>query len=314
MKTAWLYPGQGSQFCGMGRDLWATFSPAREVLEMAESLCECPLGEYSLRGPAATLTRTDVLQPAVTAMNIGCTLLLRDAGYQPDMVAGHSLGEFSALFAAGVLTAEETLRLVIERGRAMNLAAEQSRGGMLALKGLTDAQTEALVAEAGAGEVCVANYNSPDQIVVSGTTDGLKRFAHAVRAAGALCIELPVAGAWHSSAMKSAAEAFERELDKVRLRDANCPVYLNTTGEPETDAGRIGASLRKQMLSPVRWRYIVEGMRTADAGTFLEVGPGKVLRGLLRRICPDEQQYVVRGIDGPRSLGFLHPQTVAAVA
>ena len=311
MKTAWLFPGQGSQFCGMGRELWGSFARAREVLDIAESLSGLPLGRYSLRGPAETLTRTEVLQPAVTAMNIGCALLLQDAGYQADMAAGHSLGEFSALFAAGVLTAEETLRLVVERGRTMQHAAEQSHGGMLAVKGLANQQVERLIA---GKDVRIANYNSPHQTVVSGTENAIRQFARAAHEAGGECVDLAVAGAWHSRAMEPAAAAFERELDKIQLRNGTCPIYLNATAAAETDAMRIGAAIRRQMLSPVRWRHTIEAMRDSGAVIFLEVGPGKVLRGLLRKIWPDEQQYVVCGIDGPRSLEFLRSRAEGEVA
>jgi [acyl-carrier-protein] S-malonyltransferase len=310
MKTAWLFPGQGSQFCGMGRDLWSAFAPAREVREMAENLSGLPLGRYSLRGPIETLTRTDALQPAVTAINIGCALLLKDAGYQPDMVAGHSLGEFSALFVAGVLTAEETLRLVVERGRAMQRAAEQRQGAMFAVKRLSDVQVDRLVAEE---DVFIANYNSPDQTVVSGAADAMQRFAQSARKAGGECIELPVAGAWHSPAMEPAAAAFERKLDKVRFRNATCPIYLNTTAAAEMDSQRIETAVRRQMLSPVRWRQSIEAMRASGASRFFEVGPGKTLRGLLRRICLAEQEYTVCGIEGPRSLAFIGAQAEGAI-
>jgi [acyl-carrier-protein] S-malonyltransferase len=307
MKTAWLFPGQGSQFCGMGRDLWFGFEPARDVLRLAERLSGLKLGQYSLQGPAETLTRTDVLQPAITAMSIGCALLMESCGHRPDMVAGHSLGEFSALFAAGVLTTENTLRLVIERGRLMQRAAEQSRGGMLAIKGIDSSRIESLVELSGLTDVCSANYNSPEQTTVSGPVDALRAFTTIVASAGGESVELPVAGAWHSRAMESAAQSFADVLNSLPFNNARCPVYVNLTAAPEVDGERLRDISKRHMTSPVRWRQSIEKMMQHGASDFLEVGPGKVLRGLLRRICAAEGYYSVRGIEGPRTLSFLRP-------
>jgi [acyl-carrier-protein] S-malonyltransferase len=311
--TVWLFPGQGSQFPGMGRDLCKSFAPAERIFALAEDISGQPLRRYSWQGPAETLKRTDILQPAVTALNLGCAALLRDAGYNPQFVAGHSLGEFSALQAAGVLSVQDTLRLVVARGRLMQESAERLDGGLLAIKRLQTAAVERILSEQPAGrELCIANQNTPEQTVISGDWASLRALQPAINAAGGEGIALDVAGPWHSKWMEEAAATFAALLDNCAFEPPACRVFLNTTGAEASDAEAIRAAMRQQMTSPVRWQAAMQALRGAGASVFYEVGPGRVLRGLLRGNWPDESAYTVRGVDGPQALKFLAAENTAA--
>jgi [acyl-carrier-protein] S-malonyltransferase len=301
--VAWLFPGQGSQAVGMGWDLCRKFSPAEEIFDLAEDLSELPLKEASWRGPEDLLRQTEILQPALAAVSLGCVALLQDAGHRPAAVAGHSLGEFAALHAAGVLSVGDTLRLVIMRGRLMAEAASQTPGGMIAVKRLDVETVEAAVAELGPeGGVTVANYNAPTQIVLSGESQGLLAVTPLLQARGGEVVTLRVSGAWHSPLMNNAAARFAELLADTDFLPALVPVHLNALGYAETDPDRIKESMILQMTRPVHWCPIIEGMQKAGIKHFFEVGPGKVLRSLLRQILPDERGYTIAGIDGPKGL------------
>ena len=302
--TSWLFPGQGSQYLGMGRDLWSRAGRPLEIVAEAEEISGFALRQICLQGPAEELTRTDVLQPALTAMSLGCAHLLSEAGLHPDMVAGHSLGEFSALCAAGVFSVTDCLRLVTARGRLMQDIAQHLQGGMAAVKRVGPVPLQEVIEKSGA-PVCIAKLNSADQIVVSGPNNALTALAPQIAAAGGELVPLVVAGPWHHPSMEPAAESFRAVVDATEFRHARCPVFMNVPGAAQTNAARIKELVRIQMTSSVLWQASIEAMFAAGARLFLEVGPGKVLRGLMRRIIPDEASYRVRGIENQRSLQFI---------
>lgn len=303
--SAWLFPGQGSQAVGMGRDLFLESAAARELLQFASDLIEVDLSLIISRGPAALLTRTDNLQPAITVLNLGCCMLLQEAGIEADAVAGHSLGEFSALYAAGVLTAHDVLRLVVARAKLMHEVSSTLAGGMLAVKGLNVDSIETIIAAASLDyTVGIANYNTPAQTVLSGESTGLDLVRDVLVAAGAQCQALNVSGPWHSPLLESAAQRFIAVLRGVNFHSAKIPVILNVTGTAETEAEKIRLHMEQQLCSPVRWLQVQHTLADMGMQHFVEVGPGKVLRGLLRGI-PELVQAEVVNFDGPKALRFV---------
>ena len=291
--TAYVFPGQGSQYVGMGKDLFAQHEPSRALKEEADRLLGFSLSTICFEGPEDALRQTKNTQPAIFLHSVA---LFRATGGRPAMVAGHSLGEYSALVAAGSLAFPDALRLVRLRGELMQKAGEEHPGTMAAVVGLTPGAVEELCSEASAaGVVQPANFNSPGQIVISGSVAGVRRAMELAKGRGAKMVkELVVSGAFHSPLMAGAQEGLRAALAGAPVLDARIPVYANVTAEPVHDAAAIRDLLHRQLTSPVRWEESVHHMVRDGATAFTEVGPGKVLQGLIRRCEPEA---AVSGID-----------------
>lgn len=282
MRTAWVFPGQGSQFTGMGKDLWESDARARQMFARADAVLGFNLSEVMFYGSDADLKATRVTQPAVFLHSVvaACCSNLPS----PAMVAGHSLGEFSALVCSGVLEFEDALRLVSIRAEAMQESCDMVPSSMAAVIGLDDAIVEAVCARMD-GVVVPANYNCPSQVVISGEKDAVERCCQAMKAEGAKrALVLPVGGAFHSPLMASARERLAEGIEKTSFHHPSCPVYQNVTGLPYTDPAIIRENLLSQLTSPVRWTDTVRNMASDGAGEFIEFGPGNVLKNLISRI------------------------------
>ena len=285
--TAVLFPGQGSQFPGMARELFDQSAEARALLTQANDLLGFALTDVMFTGSDEDLRRTDVTQPAIFVHSVAQFVARPEL--RPAMTAGHSLGEFSALVAAGVLRFEDALPLVARRAQAMQAACEEQPGTMAAILGLDDATVERVcreISQAGA-VVVAANYNCPGQLVISGSADGVARACEALKAAGAKrALPLPVGGAFHSPLMQSAAAALAAAIERTTFHPARCPVYQNVDARPHTAPADIKANLLRQLTAPVRWTQTVQAMAAGGATEFVECGPGKVLQGLVKKIVP----------------------------
>ena len=282
-----IFPGQGSQFPGMARELFEQNPQARALLTHANDLLGFSLTDSMFEGSDEDLRRTDVTQPAIFVHSLAQFVARPD--FRPASTAGHSLGEFSALVAAGVLQFEDALPLVARRARAMQAACEEQPGTMAAILGLDDSVVERICQEiADGGPVVVAaNYNCPGQLVISGSAEGVARACEALKAAGAKrALPLPVGGAFHSPLMQSAAAALAEAIEKTTFSPARCPVYQNVDARPHTDPAEIKANLLAQLTAPVRWTQLVQHMAADGTADFLECGPGKVLQGLVKKIVP----------------------------
>ncbi|MDZ7289784.1 MAG: ACP S-malonyltransferase [candidate division KSB1 bacterium] len=285
-RRAFIFPGQASQYVGMAQDLYEKFSLARELFARANVILGFDIQQICFFGPEEKLTQTDITQPAIFIHSAIVTRLLAEKGIVPHMVAGHSLGEYSALFAAGVLDFEDALTLVKRRGELMQRAGVENPGTMAAIVGLEPVEVEAICQEASsAGIVCAANFNSPGQIAISGSVAGVQQAMAIAKAKGAKIVkQLAVGGAFHSPLMASARDGLRASLHQVHFREATCPIYLNVTAKPTQNVEELRQRLDEQLTSPVRWVEIIENMIADGATQFYEVGPGNVLAGLLKRI------------------------------
>jgi len=285
-RRAFIFPGQASQYVGMAKDLFEKFPLAQEFFARANQLLGFDIQQICFAGPEEKLTRTDVTQPAIFIHSAIVTRLLAEKGIKPDMAAGHSLGEYSALYAAGVLDFDEALLLVKRRGELMQRAGTENPGTMAAIIGLEPAEVEAVCEEASsAGIVCPANFNSPGQIAISGSVAGVQQAMALAKAKGAkMAKQLAVGGAFHSPLMSGARDGLREGLQKAHFLEASCPIYSNITAKPTRDANELRQRLDEQLTSPVRWVEIIENMIAGGATQFYEVGPGNVLAGLLKRI------------------------------
>ncbi len=285
MKKAFVFPGQGAQAPGMGQDL---FDAHRELFAQADAVLGFGLTDLMFHGTMEDLTQTKVTQPAIFVHSVIKAVSL-GADFQPDMVAGHSLGEFSALVAAGALKFDDGLRLVSERALAMQDACDAEPSTMAAILGLPDDQVEQICA-ATPGVVVPANYNSPGQLVISGARAAVEAACAACSAAGAKrALILPVGGAFHSPLMEPARARLAEALDAVPITAPRCPIYQNVVAEPVTDPEAIRANLKAQLTGSVRWTQSVLAMVHDGATHFYEVGPGKALQGMIKKIAPETE-------------------------
>lgn len=302
-KTAVLFPGQGSQFIGMGREFLAVDPDAGALMDLADSLSGFSIRKLCLDGPIDELTRAVHLQPAMTVINLICWQALHKEGVKADFFAGHSLGEFSALCAAGVLTPQDTLALVVERGRLMEREGRKNPGGMLAVVGLPIEEVlEILESLSDTGIVTAANHNSENQVVISGEFEALEKAAEVATDRGARAIPIKVRVANHSPLVKDSVPDFEKVMARIDFRSPKVPIFFNVTAKEENEPEVIRKIMARQIAFRVRWFEIIQEMVARDVRIFIEAGPKTVLSGLLKKTIPKGYEYRRFQVDNPEAL------------
>jgi [acyl-carrier-protein] S-malonyltransferase len=310
-KVAFLFPGQGSQSVAMGQEFYQEYDFVREIFDMAEETVKIHVSKLCFKGPMEELTATVNLQPAVTTVNLACLAVLQKEGIDFDFCAGHSLGEYSALSAAGVVSAQDTIRLVYKRGELMHRESTRNEGAMRAIIGLPIAEVDDLVAEVKPqGVVSVANHNSELQIVITGSPEPVKKVSELAVQKGAKAIPLKVSGAWHSELITGAEKEFKAFLAQVEFKPPEKSIILNVTAGISTDADEIKDIMGRQLCSPVKWYECMVNLIDDKIETFVEVGPGSVLTGLLKKILPPDYPAKVYNISNMKQLEkFMNERT-----
>ena len=281
MKHAYVFPGQGAQAVGMGKDLYEHVPEAKALFEQANEILGFRITDIMFAGTDEELKQTKVTQPAVFLHSV---IMAKALGVKPDAVAGHSLGEFSALVVAGALSFEDGLKLVSKRAMAMQAACEAQPGTMAAILGLEDKVVEDICSSID-GVVVAANYNCPGQLVISGAVEAVEAACEKAKEAGARrALRLPVGGAFHSPLMEPAKQELQKAIEEAPFQTPSCPIYQNVDAKPYTDPARIKANLIAQLTAPVRWTYIVKNMLADGVTEFTELGPGTVLQGLIKKV------------------------------
>lgn len=302
-KTAFLFPGQGSQAIGMGQDLYEEFDAVKALFETAEQITKIPLAKLCFEGPMEELTQTINLQPAVTAVNLAILTALEEGGARKDVTAGHSLGEYSALCASGIIPLEDTFALVLQRGTLMHEESMKNKGAMHALIGLTVDIVEDIVAEAQKdGIVAIANHNAEEQIAIAGSPDAVEKASSLAVQKGARAVPLKVSGAWHSELVRGAERPFKEHLAGTAFNPPETPIVLNVTAETGRDPDEIREVMGRQLCSPVKWYDTMQRLMQEEVEVFVEVGPGRVLTGLLRKTLPKDYPGKVLNVNNMKGL------------
>ena len=298
-KVAFLYPGQASQYVGMGADLYEKFDSVRSYYSRASEALGFDLAEISFNGPIEELTQTSITQPAIFIHSYSLSMLLAEKGFKADFAAGHSLGEYAAYASAGSLELADAINLVKARAGSMQKACDENPGTMAAVIGMELEALETICAQQNAnGVVNVANLNSPAQLVISGEIDPIRNVMAIAKERGAKIVkELNVSGAFHSPLMNSAVEELSRALENVPISSPEFPVYKNVSGQPLVDPEEIKGSLIEQLTSPVKWYPSMLNMANAGAVEFIEIGPGKVLQGLTKRTNKEFRSFGIDRLD-----------------
>lgn len=287
IMKAYVFPGQGAQFVGMGKDLYDNYPMAKDYFEKANEILGFRITDLMFEGTPEDLKQTKVTQPAIFLHSVISAMVLGDQ-FMPDMVAGHSLGEFSALVAAGALSFEDGLVLVSKRALAMQKACEMEESTMAAVLGLSDEDVEEVCDSIKDAVVVPANYNCPGQLVISGSVEGIDKACFLLKEKGAKrALKLPVGGAFHSPLMQPASEELQAAINQTNFKSPVCPVYQNVNAYPQTDPVSIKENLIAQLTAPVRWTQTVKNMITDGASEFFELGPGDVLKGLVKKVNPE---------------------------
>ncbi len=302
-KTAFLFPGQGSQSVGMGLDFYQEYDSVREIFDMAEEITKINISKLCFQGPFDELTQTVNLQPAVTAVNLACFFAIEKQVGKPDICAGHSLGEYSALHASDIISKEDTIRLVFKRGELMHREATRYQGAMHAIIGLPITTVQELVAEVQQqGIVAVANHNTEQQIVITGVPDMVEKVSALVSSRGAKAIPLKVSGAWHSELIKGAQDEFRDVIESMHFNPPDRPVVFNVTADTAEDPNEIKSIMARQLCSPVKWYDSVCRLMADKVEVFVEVGPGKVLAGLIKKILPKDYPGKIYTVNSMKEL------------
>jgi len=302
-KIAFLFPGQGSQSVGMGQEFYREYDVAREIFDMAEEITKINLSRLCFKGPMEDLTQTVYLQPAVTVVNMTCLAVLKKEGVKADMSAGHSLGEYSALCSAGILSVEDTVKIVLKRGELMHRESLKHKGAMNAVIGLTIEELFEITADVGKdGIVSVANHNTEKQIVITGAPEFVEKVSKTAGERGGKAIPLKVSGAWHSELIKGAESEFTEFLSGFTFNEPVSPIVFNVSGNIAADPHEIRLIMEKQLCSPVKWFDSILKLRDENTNIFVEVGPGKVLTGLTKKNLSKEYPYKSYSVNSMKTL------------